>query len=152
MSSPLFLGLDVGTQGCKAIVYNAKENKVVSRGAYNYEILKSDVPGRAEQHPSLWIQVVNRVDYFCQLCRHMFSRSLRAAEITHINRECRISGRRSSPERSAKLGRPQISQSSEHQWPATRLRARGQVRRGMCLVAGFHCPPHRHCDACLLCE
>ena len=78
MSSPLFLGLDVGTQGCKAIVYNAKENKVVSRGAYNYEILKSDVPGRAEQHPSLWIQVVNRVDYFCQLCRHNFSRSLRA--------------------------------------------------------------------------
>lgn len=57
MSGPLFLGLDVGTQGCKAIVYNAKENKVVSRGSYNYEILKSDVPGRAEQHPSLWIEV-----------------------------------------------------------------------------------------------
>lgn len=62
MSSPLFLGLDVGTQGCKAIVYNAKENKVVSRGSYNYEILKSDVPGRAEQHPSLWIEVRNRVE------------------------------------------------------------------------------------------
>ena len=80
MSGPLFLGLDVGTQGCKAIVYNAKENKVVSRGAYSYEILKSDVPGRAEQHPSLWIQVVNRVDYFCQLCRHNFSRSFHAPE------------------------------------------------------------------------
>ncbi len=80
MSSPLFLGLDVGTQGCKAIVYNAKENKVVSRGAYSYEILKSDVPGRAEQHPSLWIQVVNRADYFCQLCRQNFSRSLRTPE------------------------------------------------------------------------
>ena len=53
----LFIGLDVGTQGCKAIVYNAKENKVVSRGAYAYEILKTDVPGRAEQHPSLWIEV-----------------------------------------------------------------------------------------------
>lgn len=62
MPSPLFLGLDVGTQGCKAIVYNAKENKVVSRGSYNYEILKSDVPGRAEQHPSLWIEVRNRVE------------------------------------------------------------------------------------------
>ena len=55
-SSALFLGLDVGTQGCKAIVYNAKENKVVSRGAYSYDILKTDVPGRAEQHPSLWIE------------------------------------------------------------------------------------------------
>ena len=57
MSNALFLGLDVGTQGCKAIVYSAKDNKVVSRGAYNYDILKTDVPGRAEQHPSLWIEV-----------------------------------------------------------------------------------------------
>ena len=65
MSASLFLGLDVGTQGCKAIVYNAQENRVVSRGAYSYDILKTDVPGRAEQHPSLWIQVGNRVDQCC---------------------------------------------------------------------------------------
>lgn len=56
MSGALFLGLDVGTQGCKAIVYNAKDNEVVSRGSYAYDILKTDVPGRAEQHPSLWIK------------------------------------------------------------------------------------------------
>ena len=61
MSSPLFLGLDVGTQGCKAVVYSSKDNKVVSRGSYIYDILKSDVPGRAEQHPSLWIEVGDRV-------------------------------------------------------------------------------------------
>ena len=63
MSGALFLGLDVGTQGCKAIVYNAKDNKVVSRGSYAYDILKTDVPGRAEQHPSLWIEVGSRVDH-----------------------------------------------------------------------------------------
>ncbi len=53
----LHLGLDVGTQGCKAVVYDADQNKVVSRGAYQYGILQSNVPGRAEQHPSLWIEV-----------------------------------------------------------------------------------------------
>ena len=53
----LHLGLDVGTQGCKAVVYDADQNKVVSRGSYQYGILQSDVPGRAEQHPSLWIEV-----------------------------------------------------------------------------------------------
>lgn len=53
----LFVGLDVGTQGCKAVVYDDKLHQVVSRGSYPYDILKSKVPGRAEQHPSLWIEV-----------------------------------------------------------------------------------------------
>lgn len=53
----LFVGLDVGTQGCKAVVYDDHLHQVVSRGSYPYEILKSKVPGRAEQHPSLWIEV-----------------------------------------------------------------------------------------------
>lgn len=54
---PLFLGVDVGTQGTKALVYDQSTGKVVSRGAKPYEILKTKVPGRAEQHPSLWIKV-----------------------------------------------------------------------------------------------
>ena len=53
----LFVGLDVGTQGCKAVVYDDKLHQVVSRGSFPYDILKSKVPGRAEQHPSLWIEV-----------------------------------------------------------------------------------------------
>ena len=53
----LYVGVDVGTQGTKALVYDSKKNKVVSRGARPYEIEKTKVPGRAEQHPSLWIEV-----------------------------------------------------------------------------------------------
>ena len=53
---PLFVGVDVGTQGTKALVYEQKTGRVVSRGAKPYEIQKTSVPGRAEQHPSLWIE------------------------------------------------------------------------------------------------
>lgn len=52
----MYIGVDVGTQGSKAVIYNSKKNQVVSRGAYSYDILKTKVPGRAEQHPSMWIE------------------------------------------------------------------------------------------------
>lgn len=53
---PLYLGLDVGTQGAKAVVYDADARRIVGRGAAPYDLLPSDdVPGRAEQHPSTWI-------------------------------------------------------------------------------------------------
>ena len=52
----LVVGLDIGTQGAKALVFDTIERRVVSRGSAGYDIIKSDVPGRAEQHPSIWIE------------------------------------------------------------------------------------------------
>eukprot|EP00879_Flechtneria_rotunda_P026073 GHRR01027753.1.p1 GENE.GHRR01027753.1~~GHRR01027753.1.p1 ORF type:complete len:103 (+),score=25.44 GHRR01027753.1:96-404(+) len=56
-AAALFLGLDVGTQGVKAVVYDSKGHQIVGRGAHLWNIIKSDVPGRAEQHPATWVEV-----------------------------------------------------------------------------------------------
>lgn len=53
----LYLGLDVGTQGVKALVYDGSSCKVVGRGSQPWNILDTTVPGRAEQHPSTWVEV-----------------------------------------------------------------------------------------------
>lgn len=53
----LYIGLDVGTQSTKAVVWSLQEGKVVSRGAAAYDIIRTDVPGRAEQHPGVWLEV-----------------------------------------------------------------------------------------------
>lgn len=53
----LTLGLDVGTQGAKAIAYDTQTHLIVGRGASSYGVLPSDVAGRAEQWPEVWIQV-----------------------------------------------------------------------------------------------
>ncbi|KAI8467892.1 MAG: Xylulokinase [Monoraphidium minutum] len=54
----LYLGLDVGTQGVKAVVYSADSRKIVARGAHPLSLLPTDVPGRAEQRPADWIDGV----------------------------------------------------------------------------------------------
>ena len=107
MSSSVFLGLDVGTQGCKAIVYNANENKVVSRGAYNYDILKSDVPGRAEQHPSLWIEVCNWVDGHILVWASAAGRLPKTAVAGELSQVLNLTGRCGCVEASTELGGPQ---------------------------------------------
>ncbi|KAF6263983.1 hypothetical protein COO60DRAFT_266329 [Scenedesmus sp. NREL 46B-D3] len=52
----LYLGLDVGTQGVKAVVYDSKLKQIVGRGAQPWGFLESNVPGRAEQDPRTWVQ------------------------------------------------------------------------------------------------
>ena len=59
---PLFLGVDVGTQGTKAVVYDPATQAVVGRGAQEYGLLPSPATarGRAEQDPAAWTDTVGR--------------------------------------------------------------------------------------------
>ncbi len=54
----LFLGLDVGTQSTKAIVVDARDGSVVSRGAKAYGLREGLPPGHMEQDPASWIDAV----------------------------------------------------------------------------------------------
>ena len=53
----LHLGIDVGAQGTKVLVYDSDLGQVVARGASSYGLLPTAVEGRAEQDPATWIQV-----------------------------------------------------------------------------------------------
>lgn len=54
---PLHLGLDVGTQATKALLYDSQQRRVVGRGACPTPLLRSERPGCAEQHPQQWKEV-----------------------------------------------------------------------------------------------
>lgn len=54
----LTLGLDVGTQGTKALVIDLDARSVVARAASAYELLPGLPPGAAEQHPDTWWSAV----------------------------------------------------------------------------------------------
>ena len=55
---PLFLGLDVGTQGAKALVLDVERGRVVARSAVGYGLIEGLAPGAAEQHPSTWVEAL----------------------------------------------------------------------------------------------
>jgi len=60
----LYLGIDCGTQGLKALVYDAGQKKVLSVGSVSYGLLPSEGPegkqvvGRAEQDPAVWVDAL----------------------------------------------------------------------------------------------
>lgn len=56
----LFLGLDVGTQSTKAVLWSPETKRVHGRGSVAYELLPTTAPGRAEQHPSTWVDACCR--------------------------------------------------------------------------------------------
>ncbi|MCA8950421.1 MAG: xylulokinase [Planctomycetes bacterium] len=56
----LFLGFDVGTQSCKALVIDAERREVVARAQEPLELLAGLPPGHMEQHPDRWIDAVQR--------------------------------------------------------------------------------------------
>lgn len=54
--SPLFLGLDVGTQGTKAVLLDAAAGRIVARASRSYGLIDGLPDGAAEQHPDTWIE------------------------------------------------------------------------------------------------
>lgn len=52
----LYIGLDVGTQSTKALVYESASGAVVGRGSKAYGLISERV-GQAEQDPATWIEV-----------------------------------------------------------------------------------------------
>ena len=53
----LTIGLDIGTQGTKCIVYDINSKAILGRGAVSYGII-SERHGQAEQDPATWVQVL----------------------------------------------------------------------------------------------
>lgn len=60
MSVALHLGIDVGTQGTKAVVYDAEEGAVVGRGAVGYGLIEGLAAGACEQEPRTWVDAVRK--------------------------------------------------------------------------------------------
>ena len=64
---PLFLGLDVGTQGTKGLLLDADAGAIVGRAARSYGLIEGlaegagGAGGAAEQHPETWIGAVSEV-------------------------------------------------------------------------------------------
>lgn len=55
-TSDLYLGLDVGTQSTKVLVYDPELREVLGRGSISYSVTR-DRPGQAEQDPAIWVEV-----------------------------------------------------------------------------------------------
>ncbi len=57
MTAPgaLFLGIDIGTQSCKAVVVDPVRGEVVGRGSAPLELLAGLPPGHQEQRPADWL-------------------------------------------------------------------------------------------------
>lgn len=54
----LHLGVDVGTQGTKALVYDGQAGEVVGRGSRSYGLIEGLAPGACEQDPATWVDAV----------------------------------------------------------------------------------------------
>ena len=54
----LHLGVDVGTQGTKALVYDSAAGAVVGRGGKSYGLIEGLAGGACEQDPATWVEAV----------------------------------------------------------------------------------------------
>jgi len=59
VNRPLFLGLDVGTQGTKALLVDVEAQRVLARASSIYGLMEGLPPGAAEQHPATWLDAIH---------------------------------------------------------------------------------------------
>jgi xylulokinase len=57
----LYLGFDVGTQGCKALVIDAATKRILARASASYDVISGLPRGHLEQHPQTWLDAVAAV-------------------------------------------------------------------------------------------
>ncbi|KAL7541987.1 hypothetical protein ACHAXR_011921 [Thalassiosira sp. AJA248-18] len=92
----VFIGIDVGTQGTKAIAYrpssSSAQGQILARASSNYSILPTDVPGRAEQDPNDWINAVRFVLKQLVSALGLVAPSNSASEQQHVLSGIGISG------------------------------------------------------------
>lgn len=53
-----FLGFDVGTQGTKALLVDASNQRIVARASASYGLVEGLPAGAAEQHPHTWLDAI----------------------------------------------------------------------------------------------
>lgn len=59
LSAPLFLGIDCGTQGTKAIILDVESGQVLGEGSAPHQMI-SNHQGRREQDPAEWIDALQQ--------------------------------------------------------------------------------------------
>jgi xylulokinase len=67
MAGPLYLGLDIGTQGTKGVVIDPASRGIVARASVSHGLIEGLAPGAAEQHPHTWWESV------CEVVGHLHS-------------------------------------------------------------------------------
>jgi len=76
----LVLGLDVGTQGTKALLLDAERRVVVARATRTYGLIEHLPPGAAEQHPETWWRAA--VECVRELATRAAPRTIRALGVS----------------------------------------------------------------------
>ena len=56
-----FIGVDLGTQGAKAVLVDGESGELIASAVAHYDFISSLEPGCKEQHPSDWVRAVDEV-------------------------------------------------------------------------------------------
>ncbi|MCS7119723.1 MAG: xylulokinase [Nitrososphaerota archaeon] len=61
----LYIGVDVGTQSTKTIVFDGESGRVLAKASQGYGLIEGLPPGHKEQDPSVWIEALRLTIKMC---------------------------------------------------------------------------------------